>query len=101
MEPPQPTPVLGAMQRVIPAPVSIEPAAGNGFVFTAETVILAEQKEDVMRVARYLAAAVGPAAGSGVLRVEPLTAAARTGAVELALKPATRTPATHSTKATS
>ena len=90
MEPPRATPVLGAMQRVIPAPISIEPAAGNGFVFTAETVILAEPKEDVMRVARYLAAAIGPAAGPGELRVEPRTAAARAGAVELALKPATR-----------
>ena len=90
VEPPRATPVLGAMQRVIPAPISIEPAAGNGFVFTAETVILAEPKEDVMRVARYLAAAIGPAAGPGELRVEPRTAAARAGAVELALKPATR-----------
>jgi hexosaminidase len=91
-EPPRPAPVLGAMQRVIPAPVSVEPAAGSGFVFTAETVIRAEPQEDVMRVGRYLAAAIGPAVEPGVLRVEPLTAAARAGAVELALKPATRSP---------
>jgi hexosaminidase len=89
--PPPPT-VLGAMQRVIPAPLSVEPSAGNGFVFTGQTVILAEPADDVMRVARYLAAAIGPAAGSGELRVEPLTAPARAGVVQLALTRATGSP---------
>ena len=88
VNPPPPVPSsIGPMQRVIPAPVSTEPASGNGFAFTADTVILAEPGDGVMRVARYLADVIGAATGPKPPRVEAASGTPRAGSVRLVLTP--------------
>jgi hexosaminidase len=73
----------GPMHRVVPIPATIE-ASGGRFVFTADTVILAEPNDEVTRVARYLARTLGTAAGPNELRVEQSTTP-RPGTVQLSL----------------
>jgi hexosaminidase len=88
VEPPRASAPLSAIERLVPAPVTIEPASGT-FVFSANTVILAEQNDEVLRVARYFAGLVGNATGPNELKVEASTAP-RAGAVYFALTPPAR-----------
>jgi hexosaminidase len=77
-------PALTPMQRLVPAPVTVEPAAGV-FTFTADTVIAPQAgNADVRRIADYLAALVGTSAAPTPPRVEA-GSSATTGVVSLAL----------------
>ncbi|HJO38053.1 MAG: beta-N-acetylhexosaminidase [Vicinamibacterales bacterium] len=68
LAPPEPPPV-SLMQRVIPAPVSIEPADGE-FVLGPETAIVVTPNDaDALAIGRFLSALIGTAAGSEAPRV--------------------------------
>jgi hexosaminidase len=83
---PVPSTSLAPMQRVVPRPVTIEPAAGSGFVFTPATVILAEPgNADVRRLAEYLASVVGVSAGPTAPKVDTAGGAQPPGTVRLAI----------------
>jgi hexosaminidase len=70
---------------IIPAPVTAETGAGNGFVLTEKTIIsIPAGNEEVARIGRSLAAFVGLAAGPEAPRVEAASAAPA-GAIRLSL----------------
>ena len=59
------------MQRVIPKPVTVEPAASGVFTFTETTAIAVPAgNPDLARIGQYLSALIGAAAGKTPLRVD-------------------------------
>jgi hexosaminidase len=85
--PVQPSP----MRPMIPLPQKIEPAAGDPFVLGPQTVIyVAAGDAESQRLGKYLADAIGIAAGPEPPRVEPAQPGGLAGGIHLRLGSATR-----------
>ena len=73
------------MRNIIPLPATIEPAAGDAFVVSAETVIYVPDGDaEAARIGRYLSDVIGIAAGPQPPRVEPARGATP-GGIQLRL----------------
>ena len=74
------------MQRIIPKPVSVEPAPDGAFTFTEATTIVAQPgNADAARIAQFLSSLIGAAPDKTPPRVETTVVADAPGQVRLVL----------------
>jgi hexosaminidase len=86
---PKPTPLPGSlstMHRLIPKPISVEPAASGTFTFTDGTTIVAHPgNADAARIAQFLSSLIGAGPDKTPPRVETSSIPSGAGQVHLSL----------------